>query len=108
MPDHGQITQPNLYHFVFAEVFKKYTNHAPVILPNALCEGNCMVEVLGPRWDIKCSRSQEPYRLSTCEEKLASVFENETRRPDSTYSGAQEVFEGLVDYKIRRYRRVCK
>lgn len=91
---------------MFAEVLRQYTNRVSVTLPDALCEGNCTAEVIAPGWDIECSQSEHPYRLATNDEmqELASdenMFQNGTERPNSTYSGPEEVrivFEVLVGY----------
>lgn len=91
---------------MFAEVLRQYTNRVSVTLPDALCEGNCTAEVIAPGWDIECSQSEHPYRLATYEEmqELGSdgnMFQNGTVRPNSTYSGPEEVqtvFEVLVGY----------
>ena len=91
---------------MFAEVLRQYTNRVFVTLPDALCEGNCTAEVIAPGWDIECSQSEHPYRLATYDEmqELASeenMFQNGTVRPNSTYSGPEEVqtvFEVLVGY----------
>jgi hypothetical protein len=93
---------------MFAEVLKQYTARIPVTLPDALCEGDCTTEVIGPGWDIECSQSEQPYRLATYEEiqELASdenTFQNGTQRPNSTYSGpenVQTVFEVLIEYNF--------
>lgn len=93
---------------MFAEVLQQYTNRVSVTLPDALCEGNCTAEIMGPGWDVECSQSERPYRLATYEEiqELASdanTFENGTVRPNSSYSGppnVQTVFEVLVGYNF--------
>jgi hypothetical protein len=93
---------------MFAKVLQQYTNRVSVTLPDALCDGNCTAEVIGPGWDIECSQSEKPYRLATYEEiqELASdenTFENGTVRPNSTYHGpvnVQMVFEVLVGYNF--------
>jgi hypothetical protein len=93
---------------MFAEVLQQYTNRVSITLPDALCEGNCTAEVIAPGWDIECSQSSHPYRLATYDEiqELASsdnTFENGTQRPNSTYSGpenVQTVFEVRVDYNF--------
>ena len=80
----------------------------PITLAGALCEGNCTAEVIGPGWDIECSKSEQPYRLATYNEQqeLASAdntFSNGTERSNSTYSGSDEVltvFEVLVEYNF--------
>jgi hypothetical protein len=89
-------------------VLQQYTNRVPINLPRALCEGNCTAEVVAPGWDIECSQSEQPYRLATYEEQqeLASAentFNNGTERPNSTYSGPDQVltvFEVLVEYNF--------
>jgi hypothetical protein len=108
MLDHRRITDPNLYHPMFADVLQQYTNRVSVTLPDALCDGNCTAEIIGPGWDVECSQSERPYRLATYEEiqELASdanTFENGTVRPNSTYDGpenVQTVFEVLVGYNF--------
>ena len=93
---------------MFAEVLQQYTNRVSVTLPDALCDGNCTAEVIGPGWDIECSQSEKSYRLATYEEiqELASdenTFENGTVRPNSTYNGpdnVQTAFKVLVGYNF--------
>lgn len=108
MRDHGSITEPNLYHPIFAKVLQQYTNRISVTFPDAVCKGNCTAEILAPGWDIECSQSQRPYRLATYYESQESfleenMFKNGTQRPNSTYSGPkvrQTVFEVLVEYNM--------
>jgi hypothetical protein len=93
---------------MFAEVLQQYTNRVSVTLSDTLCEGNCTAEIIGPGWDVECSRSERPYRLATYEEiqdlaSNANTFENGTVRPNSTYDGpenVQTVFKVLVDYNF--------